>query len=314
VELYQLRTFAAVAEAGHLTRAATLLHVSQPAVSAHVKALEEELGVALFTRGARGMRLTREGETLLDHARAVLDRAGELERAACALRRELSGELRIALNTDAEFLRVRALLEALRAAHPRLSAHLPQSMSNLIAEDVRAGVLDGGFAYGECPPAGLSALRLTAFELVVVGPPQWRGRLRDATWADLAREPWVWYSDALPCHATVKRRIAPYMARPRTVAVTDYEGTVKALVSSGAGLGIMRRDEGERCEAEGAACIWPGGGLPMNLFFLTRPDRAGDPVLRAFRTVLTRVWGLEAGAAEGARKSASALAATPDLG
>lgn len=294
MELHQLRSFAAVAEAGHLTRAAERLHLSQPAVSAHVKALEEELGVALFARSARGMQLTREGESLLAHARAVLESAGELERAARSLRRELSGDLRIALNSDAEFLRVRELLEALRAEHPRLAVHLPQSMSNLIAEEVRAGTLDGGFAYGECPPQGLEALRLAGIELVVVGPPAWRERLSSATWAGLAREPWVWYSDALPCHASVMRLIAPHNARPNTVAVTDYEGTVKALVSSGAGLGIMRSDEGERCEQEGLAFVWPGGRLPMNVYFLTRPERAEDPALRAFLGVLRRVWGLPA--------------------
>jgi DNA-binding transcriptional LysR family regulator len=292
VEFYQLRTFAAVAEAGHLTRAAALLHVSQPAVSAHVKALEEELGVALFTRSARGMQLTREGESLLVHARAVLDQAGELKRTARLLRRELAGDLRIALNTDAEFLRVRELLEALRTEHPRLQAHLPQSMSNLIADELRAGALDGGFVYGECPPPGLEALTLADFDLVVAMPPQWRERLAGAGWAELAREPWVWYSDALPCHASVKRQLSPFVAQPSTVAVTDYEGTVKMLVASGAGLGIMRRDECERCEEEGLACVWPGGCLPMKLFFLTRPDCQDEPALRAFRGVLERVWGL----------------------
>lgn len=294
MELYQLRTFAAVAEAGHLTRAAERLHVSQPAVSAHVKALEEELGVALFARSAKGMRLTREGEALLARASAVLESAGELERAARCLRRELAGDLRIALNSDAEFLRVRELLEALRAEHPKLAVHLPQSMSNLIADELRAGTLDGGFVYGECPPQGLDALRLAGIELVVTGPPAWRERLSGVSWAELAREPWVWYSDALPCHASVMRRLAPHVARPRTVAVTDYEGTIRALVSSGAGLGIMRSDEGERCEQEGLAFVWPGARLPMNVYFLTRPGQDEDPALRAFLGVLRRVWGLPA--------------------
>jgi len=51
MELYQLRSFATVAEMGHLTRASERLHVSQPALSAQIRALEEELGVALFERG-----------------------------------------------------------------------------------------------------------------------------------------------------------------------------------------------------------------------------------------------------------------------
>ena len=61
MELYHLRTFVTVAEEGHLTRASERLFTSQPAVSAHIKALEEELGVTLFDRTPRGMQLTPAG-------------------------------------------------------------------------------------------------------------------------------------------------------------------------------------------------------------------------------------------------------------
>ncbi|SNR69358.1 DNA-binding transcriptional regulator, LysR family [Humidesulfovibrio mexicanus] len=293
MELYQLRTFVAVARAGHLTRAAEGLHVSQPAVSAHIKALEDELGVALFTRSARGMGLTPQGQALLARAQSVLEQAEELTRAARSLRQQLDGELKIALNTDAEFLRVRELLSVLRAEHPALGVHLPQNMSHFIAEEVRAGSLDGGFVYGEAPPQGLEAVPLCSFRLVVIGPLAWRERLAGATWADLAREPWVWYSDALPCHASVQRWIAPYECRLSKVAVTDYEGTIRALVQSGAGLGIMREDEGARCEGAGEAFVWRGDSLPMNAYFLYRRDRESDPAMRAVLAALRAVWGLE---------------------
>jgi len=62
MELYQLKTFVTVAEEGHLTRAAERLFTSQPAISAHIKSLEEELGVTLFHRTPKGMQLTTEGE------------------------------------------------------------------------------------------------------------------------------------------------------------------------------------------------------------------------------------------------------------
>jgi len=68
MELYHLKTFITVAEEGHLTRVAQRLNTSQPAVSAHIKGLEEELGLMLFVRTPKGMRLTREGEELRDQA------------------------------------------------------------------------------------------------------------------------------------------------------------------------------------------------------------------------------------------------------
>ncbi|MFZ5570735.1 MAG: LysR family transcriptional regulator [Thermodesulfobacteriota bacterium] len=72
MELYQLKTFVTVAGEGHLARAANRLHASQPSVSAHIKSLEDELGVALFTRGPKGMALTREGSILCKQAEEVL--------------------------------------------------------------------------------------------------------------------------------------------------------------------------------------------------------------------------------------------------
>lgn len=72
MELYQLRSFAAVAESGHLTRAAEILHISQPALSAQIKALEDEFEVALFERTPSGMRLTAAGKKLLPEAEKTL--------------------------------------------------------------------------------------------------------------------------------------------------------------------------------------------------------------------------------------------------
>ena len=73
MDLYQLRTFLTVAEEGHLTRAAEKLFTSQPAVSTHIRVLEEELGVQLFERSAKGMTLTAQGTALREHARRIVD-------------------------------------------------------------------------------------------------------------------------------------------------------------------------------------------------------------------------------------------------
>ena len=68
----QIQTFLAVAEEGSLSRAARRLHVSQPPLTRQMHALEDELGVQLFARSARGMTLLPAGEALLVHARTVL--------------------------------------------------------------------------------------------------------------------------------------------------------------------------------------------------------------------------------------------------
>src|SRR5512147_2193750 len=101
MELYQLRTFLAIARTGNLTRAAAILATSQPAVSAQLRALEEELGVALFSRTPRGMELTRAGETLRAKAEQVVAQAAELSAMAGAMAGKAAGSCRIGLNTEA---------------------------------------------------------------------------------------------------------------------------------------------------------------------------------------------------------------------
>jgi DNA-binding transcriptional LysR family regulator len=84
VSLAQIRYFIAVAEEGHVGRAARGLRVAQPAVSRQIKNLEDELGARLFVRTPRGMRLSSSGEVFLDHARGIV---AALDGALHAVRR-----------------------------------------------------------------------------------------------------------------------------------------------------------------------------------------------------------------------------------
>lgn len=86
VSLSQIRYFVAVAEEGNVGRAAQRLHVAQPPLSRHIRALENEIGAQLFERTPRGMTLLPPGRVFLDHARSIL---AAVDRAVVATRAEM---------------------------------------------------------------------------------------------------------------------------------------------------------------------------------------------------------------------------------
>jgi len=294
MELYQLRTFVTVAEEGHLTRAAERLFTSQPAISAHVKSLEEELGVTLFDRTPKGMQLTAAGEQLLARAQRTLLAAGELLDEARAMQDELVGEVRIALNTDAAFLRVIDIQRALVAAHPRLATNFVSGSSEANLPATRVGRIDAGFVGGIIDDGLLESVTVAMEDLVVAVPSGMRGRFDDTDIADLARQPWIHTSPACPHYRVMSRIFDAHCCEPKRVVVAEQEDALLAMVCAGMGLGIVRRDKAEQVEAEDGSLYALPLELPMNpVNFVYLRKRANDPLIRAVLTAVTGAWGIE---------------------
>ena len=129
MEIYQLRSFIAVAKMGHLTRAAEKLHLSQPSVSAHIKALEDEFGLSLFERTYSGMTLTLPGKRLLTEAEGILVAAEAMRHTAKALKGEITGRVRVGTSSDPGFIRIGEFCNAQMEHHPSLEVELHQEMA-----------------------------------------------------------------------------------------------------------------------------------------------------------------------------------------
>jgi len=290
MELYQLNTFVKIADEGSLTRAAELLFTSQPAISAQIKALEEELGVALFERSSRGMRLTAKGRLLYQQAVETLDAAARLKADAQDLQQELVGELRIGVHTDFEFMRIGELHRLLQARHPRIGPHFTQSMSSDILPDIRRGALDAGFFFGPCRFADLAVDVLARVPMRIVAPAGWDDRIQDASLQDLARLPWVYTSKSCPFHALNSDLFSAVDEEPDTVAYVDSEDAVRELIRAGAGLSILRADDASRMEATDGGVIWSGDTPEIELGFAVRRQRAGEPLVSAVQALIAEIW------------------------
>ncbi len=288
MEYYHLRTFVAVAEEEHLTRAAERLNASLPAVSAHIRSLEDELGVALFARTPRGMRLTAEGRALLGEARSALSSVEAVRQRAGALRQEVTGVVRIGLNNEAARMRVPELLTVMTRRHPGVELHLVNSSSPRILDNVRQGKLDIGFVYDNIIEPGheVEAVTLEAVPMAVVGPTTWAERVCQAGWDELAGLPWVWFSERCPFQYLLEASFSCRGLPLNKVMVGDNDATLRTLVAAGVGLTLLRRDDALDAEAAGEVCIWRRDGLTLGLSLVYRRERAVDRLIEAVSAVV----------------------------
>jgi DNA-binding transcriptional LysR family regulator len=155
MELRHLRYFVAVAEEGHVTRAAERLGIQQPPLSQQIQALERELETQLFRRKPRGVELTPAGVALLDEARAILVRADEAVAAAKRAARGEAGRIGIGFTSSASFHPfVPRAIRTFREAHPLVALALEESGTTELVEALRARSLDVAFVRS---PVGESA-------------------------------------------------------------------------------------------------------------------------------------------------------------
>jgi len=290
LELYQLRSFAAVAELGHLTRAAERLHISQPAVSAQIKALEDELGVTLFERVSSGMVLTSAGRKLLPAAEKVLDAAQALRSRARTIQGEVIGRVRMGTVSDPEFTRVGEFLATALRQHPLLEIQTYHMVSGEAFEKVRDGELDASFYYGSVEHPDVAAVPLVDFAYRIVAPAAWGDRIRHASWDELVQMPWIIAPTISTMRSLVEDLFAERGSSPVMRVEADNEAVMRSLVIAGGGVALMREDKALEAAAAGDVALWNKIRLETTLKFVHQKQREHDPEIRALLDVLHQIW------------------------
>ncbi|MGW0595715.1 LysR family transcriptional regulator [Streptomyces sp. NPDC002776] len=295
VHVRDLRYFVTVADELHFTRAAERLYVSQPALSKQVRALERQLGVALFHRGPGGVTLTPAGTALLPHARRVLDAWTDGSAALESARAAARGTLVVGMSTSPGR---GGLLPAVRsrftAAHPDTVLRLRQ----VSWDDPTAGLADGeadvAFVWLPLPDAGRYDWVVVAEEPRLVALPE-RHRLAghaEIDLADLFEEPFL----ALPPSAGPLRdhwlAMDERAGRPPLIGaeIAGTEETYEALV---AGLGVCLVATGNApLITLGGVTTRPVRGLSPSRYALAwRREDGGRAAVRAYAEVCARVVG-----------------------
>ena len=171
MDLRQLRYFTAIVEQGSFSKAALKLRVAQPALSQHLRHMEDELGVALLHRGTRGVQPTEAGERLLTKARIILAEFAELRDSVRGEQAAPAGEVRIGLpGTVSEQFSV-PLIEATQDRFPDVRIRIAEAMSGFVLDWLRKGEVDLAVIYSTSDPKGLGIHHVLTEELCLFGIP-----------------------------------------------------------------------------------------------------------------------------------------------
>lgn len=254
MELRQLRYFVGVAERESFTRASEDLLIAQPALSAQVAKLEEELGVALFERVGRRVRLTQSGKLVLEQAKRALAASDDVAQAARFGARGLVGRLAIGYIRAFPFREMTRVLRAFRRRRPGVALDLRELSTSAQLAAVRSGELDCGFIR---IPDGFSDDDLTTLVIVsnppvIVVPAGHRfAKRRSIRLQELAREDWIVISRAAgeAFYDTIIASCAAAGFAPRITQEAGDGRIVLGFVAAGLGVSIVMaaaRDLGVR--------------------------------------------------------------------
>jgi DNA-binding transcriptional LysR family regulator len=291
IDLVQLRTFVAVAEEHHLTRAAERLHISQSAASAHVRAVEESLDTPLFIRTNRTLELTKTGQAVLEQAKILLNGAAHFTTFTRELRGKLDGELIVGASTEPTGSRMGEVIAAMRKDHPMITVDLRSRPSAGTRQSLKTGEIDVGVLLCRPVDAGFTYYLLENIPYRIAGPVAWKAEIEAADWAKLASLPWLTPNASSFAHATMLAQLfGDRGLELNTVVRFDSLPQGRSLLKCGVGVMLMREELALEGVRDGHLALSPLGQAEFGLFVAHVTSRGTDPLIRAFIEATKTVW------------------------
>lgn len=291
MELYQLRSFVAVAQEGHLTRAADRLHLSQPSISGHIKALEQEVALPLFVRTPKGMSLTREGELILASAQEVLKANQSLLDQARALHTTRFVKIAVGILTEEHLPELSDFIVHLRKLYPNIDLRLEQHPSGTTVKRIENGDLDCGFIIGSAHAPDVCVIPIKKVFLHIVGPLSWAPQLADeANCMDIAALPWIF----TPPICGINRVATDYFkvcgVEPRVVVTADSLSAINALLAAEVGIALLPESATKAVFLKDKISVWKSGSIGTSICFAHRRDKMSDPLINSMYRVIEDLW------------------------
>lgn len=276
-----LKTFVDIAQSGSFSATAERLHLSQPAVSKRIAALEQQVGHKLLDRVGRRVMLTEAGNNLLPHAQQVLITLADATRSLSRLQDDVSGRLSLGTSHHIGLHRLPPVLRQFTHTYPDVDLDIHFMDSEQACDAVIDGSLE--MAVVTLPPeadARLSTQLLWPDPLdVIVGPAHPLADQREVKLTTLAAYPAVLPDEQTYTHRIIQTALARVNTQLHVRLATNYLETIKMLVNIGLGWSVLPR---AMIDAEIVALQVPGLHMQRELGCVRHRDRATSAAARAF--------------------------------
>jgi len=282
LDIQQLRVFVTVAQEGSITRASDILCRSQPSVSAQIKGIEMALGLSLFERTSRGMSVTPDGERLLGEATQLLERHKKFLQEATRLKGSIVGKFSLGAGRHSGNGFVSGFLHLISERFPELEIELKHLTSAQVIEGLRNESLDMGFfTEAEGDMSDLTLTEVSRFSIHLAAPVGLIPVGSELDWRRMADMIWIVSSQDGCCRRWAKALMEEHDIQPKRVINVDDETVTRALVASGAGVGLVHinTDDGLHPPADVTLLHEVRKTARIMSGFLS--TRAGDPAIDA---------------------------------
>ena len=307
-----LRCFITVAREGTVSRAATLLHLTQPAVSLQLKGLEESTGLLLFNRTPGGFTLTEAGAALLPLAHRTVSASADFRTAADSLRESQRATLRVGTILDPESIRLGPFVRSLATSSKKTEVFLRYGLSDDVLAQIGRSELDVGYYIDATPSESLASgtlpertiedgkfrlMALMRYDYRVIAPRDWSDKVLGKDWADLIDLPWITTPQASAHRRLIDDVFRPTGSSPKRVAFAEHEDAMIEFVEAGNCLSLVRDCVLDRITRNRNFVIADKLALTCDLSFACLTSRRHEPMISQAFAAMQAVWELSPGSA-----------------
>jgi len=245
MEDHKLKVFCTVAETKSFSKASEIIHLTQPAVSLQIQALEELYETKLFDRSSSSVTLTKAGELLYKYAKEILSLYAEAEKNIGDMTGLVKGSIKVGASTTIGNHLLPSVIADFKKARPKIKVLMLVGNTKRIVEHINSGTVDFGIVEGDVSKQKIISEKLLEDELCLIVPPfhAW-AKKKDISILELTKEPFIMREEGSGTRQVIEKYLSEHGITVQGMKIPLILGStegIKQAVESGIGVSIVSR-------------------------------------------------------------------------